>query len=131
MKRRLLQLVIAVATLLSGRCWADPGAPDAVLRCGWFDNPTPGNAWLIDRDGEWTIGIQGGHQSEGPWPTFKPSQWVRTGSGNHGHGCACLKLQVDGDSFDVQRIVSSQPRPLAACRKDAALKGKEPVNPLK
>ena len=35
------------------------------------------------------------------------------------------------DSFDVQRIVSSQPRPLAACRKDAALKGNEPVNPLK
>ena len=27
---------------------------------GWLQNPTPGNWWLVDRDGEWTIGTQGG-----------------------------------------------------------------------
>jgi hypothetical protein len=32
-------------------------------RCGWFSNPTPGNAWLKDRDGEWTIGTQGNHDT--------------------------------------------------------------------
>ena len=24
----------------------------AKTRCGWFENPAPGNAWLTDRDGE-------------------------------------------------------------------------------
>jgi hypothetical protein len=47
-------------------------------RCGWFSNPTPGNAWLEDRDGEWTVGIQGNHEAEGDWPSFKRSQRVVT-----------------------------------------------------
>jgi Protein of unknown function (DUF4087) len=37
----------------------------AVVRCGWFDNPSPSNAWLHDRDGAWSIGIQGSHQAKG------------------------------------------------------------------
>ncbi len=35
------------------------------LRCGWFDNPTPGNFWLVDRDGSWEVGVQGGYQAKG------------------------------------------------------------------
>lgn len=35
------------------------------IRCGWLDNPTPGNLWLIDRDAEWSISQQGGYESEG------------------------------------------------------------------
>ena len=34
-------------------------------RCGWFSNPTPSNAFLSDRHGEWIIGLQGGHQAKG------------------------------------------------------------------
>jgi Protein of unknown function (DUF4087) len=44
-------------------------------RCGWFSNPTPANASLFDRDGEWIIGVQGGYQAEGDWPDFEPGQW--------------------------------------------------------
>ncbi len=29
-------------------------------RCGWFENPTPANATLTDRDGTWEIASQGG-----------------------------------------------------------------------
>ena len=30
-------------------------------RCGWLANPTPANYWFYDKDGEWTIGEQGGY----------------------------------------------------------------------
>jgi Protein of unknown function (DUF4087) len=90
-------------------------------RCGWFSNPTPGNAWLVDRDGEWLIGIQGGHQSEGDWPVFKKKEWVRVNN-NYGYGCACIKMRVDHETSYVLEIKSATARPLSACRKDRSLK---------
>lgn len=86
---------------------------------------------MHDRDGEWTIGIQGGHQAEGVWPTFKSSEWVRTGNGSAGYGCVCMRVYADAESREVARVVSARVRPLSACRKDPALRGKEPENPLK
>ncbi|HET7863945.1 MAG TPA: DUF4087 domain-containing protein, partial [Burkholderiaceae bacterium] len=60
-------LVAATAALADGQApAAGAAAAQPALRCGWFDNPTPGNATLVDRDGEWTIGLQGGHQASGP-----------------------------------------------------------------
>jgi hypothetical protein len=90
-------------------------------RCGWFSNPTPANAWLIDRDGEWTIGVQGGHQAEGDWPDFKPSQWVETNV-HYGYGCACLRVNVNKQTHEVMEIKSARARPLSQCRRDPALK---------
>lgn len=102
-------------------------APIAVseTRCGWFVNPTPANAWLIDAAGEWIIGTQGGDQADGDWPSFKDSQWVKT-NGNYGHGCACMKVDTNRSDERITRIISSYAKPLSACRKDKALKGKEP-----
>lgn len=111
--------------LLIGAARAED-AVAATLRCGWFDNPTPANASLHDKDGEWTIAVQGGHQAKGDWPpAFKPAQWVRYGSGNYGFGCACLKVTVDAEEKNVVAILSAQAKPLAACRRDAAIKGVE------
>jgi hypothetical protein len=90
-------------------------------RCGWFSNPTPANAWLQDRYGEWIIGVQGGHRAEGDWPTFKARQWVRT-NGNYGYGCACMQIRVDKQTHEVLEIKSSHARMLAQCRQDPALK---------
>ena len=90
-------------------------------RCGWFDNPTPGNAWLIDRDGEWTVSLQGGAEAEGPWPDFSPAQWTAT-NGPHGHGCACLVARVDPGERRVLRILQARARPAAACRAEPGLK---------
>ena len=98
------------------------------LRCGWFDNPSPGNAWLHDRDGEWAISIQGQRQAEGRWPKFKDSQWVQTGSGSSGYGCACLKVQTNAESREILKILVAYSKPLSACRRDKTLK--EPANPL-
>lgn len=106
---------------------AAPGGATAPARfetrCGWFSNPTPANISLYDRDGNWTIGVQGGYQVGEDWdrPAFKPRQWVRT-NGNYGHGCACLQLRVDKEGGRVLEIKSARARPLSACRRDRALK---------
>jgi hypothetical protein len=105
--------------LASGRCAAAAAKPQT--RCGWFDNPTPGNAWLHDRDGEWTIAIQGVYEAQGDWPQFKDSQWVPV-NGSHGYGCACIKAVVNAKTGQIVSIISANARPLSACRKDRALK---------
>jgi Protein of unknown function (DUF4087) len=92
-----------------------------VKRCGWFANPTPGNAWLSDKDDEWTIGAQGGFQAEGNWPTFPKSMWVKT-NGSYGYGCACITGTFNGKSSQVVEIKRAVARPLSACKKDKALK---------
>jgi hypothetical protein len=89
-------------------------------RCGWFVNPTPANAWLLDRHGEWTIGVQGGYQADGDWPAFTDKQWVET-NGHYGHGCACLDVESDQASKKILRILKSQPKSLSDCRNDNAL----------
>lgn len=116
-------LLLASEALVSGL----PGRPrvpavaQSETRCGWFSNPTPANASLHDREGEWIIGVQGGYQADGDWPTFKAGQWVKT-NGNYGHGCACLRLRVNRETHEVIEIESGRARPLAACRRDRSLK---------
>lgn len=104
------------------------GANSAERRCGWFENPTPANATLTDRDGMWEIGTQGGYQAEGDWPNFSSSQWVRSGNGNYGYGCACVTADTDPDTHRMNNLVKATSRPLSACRTDRALK--EPKDSL-
>ena len=91
-------------------------------RCGWFENPSPQNVWLLDREGEWEISMQGGSEAQGDWPKFKPSQWVNAANGSYGFGCACMKVVTDKAAHAIRKIVSAQARPLGACRNDRALK---------
>jgi hypothetical protein len=93
----------------------------AETRCGWFSNPTPANASLYDREGEWIIAVQGGYQAKGDWPAFGPKQWVETNV-HHGYGCACFRLRVNRATEEVIEIESAKPRPLSACRNDRKLK---------
>ena len=116
-------LLLATIALVSGQ----PGMTDASVteqsetRCGWFSNPTPANASLHDRDAEWVIGVQGGHQAEGDWPEFGRGQWVRTNV-NYGYGCACLRVRVNHQTHEVIEIESARSRPLAVCRRDRSLR---------
>lgn len=95
-------------------------APSGTRRCGWFENPSPGNAWLTDAQGQWLIGVQGGHQAEGDWPRFPTHRWVRR-QGSYGHGCACIRVSTDAEG-QVLKIHSAASRPLRVCRADKALK---------
>ncbi len=100
-----------------------PPADKFVTRCGWLDNPTPGNLSLYDRDDEWVIGVQGGHQVEGDWemPDFTPRQWVGTNAGSYGYGCACLQLKADAGTHEVSAVKSARALPLETCRRDKSL----------
>lgn len=129
---QLQQPGLIAAFVLAMACpspWAAVAATPGTQRCGWFDNPTPANASLTDRDTDWTVGVQGGHQAQGDWPRFANRDWVRTGHGSHGYGCACMKVSTD-DKEQIVQIFSARSRPLSACRQDPALKAKEPVTPL-
>lgn len=107
--------VHAADTLLSSR------AQKTETRCGWWDNPTPSNVWFYDKDGEWTVSIQGGYQAEGDWAEFKANQWVET-NGSYGYGCTCMDVTTDKAARNILTIKNARARPLSACRKDKKLK---------
>ena len=92
-------------------------------RCGWYDNPTPANYSLYDKDREWLIGIQGGYQVEDFEAPAFGKQWVETNN-SYGYGCACFQMTVDFETSRVLEIKKSSARPLSACRKDKVLKKK-------
>ena len=121
---RLVSAFLLLATALvsvSPGSIARPTLVKSEMRCGWFSNPTPANASLFDRDGEWIIGVQGGHQAEGDWPQFSPKQWVETNR-HYGYGCACLRVRVDRSEQQILVIESGQARALSVCRRDPALR---------
>lgn len=120
--RLLLAVLLLALTMVSAspRSPIPPTLEKAEMRCGWFSNPTPANVSLFDRDGEWIIGVQGGHQADGDWPQFTAAQWVET-NGHYGYGCACLKVRVNRSTRRVIAIESARARALSVCRRDPAL----------
>ncbi|MBW4582382.1 MAG: DUF4087 domain-containing protein [Tildeniella nuda ZEHNDER 1965/U140] len=120
--------MLITVSLISGqpKTLGQSNASPLEIRCGWFSNPTPANTFLYDRDGQWTIEMQGGYQVAGNWdsPNFKPGQWVgtRPGVSDYGYGCACLQVRVNKKTQQVSEIKRSIAKPLAACRQDPALR---------
>jgi hypothetical protein len=125
-------LSIGSTLLLSGSRLAvfaaDAPEKPSEVRCGWFENSSPGNASLTDRDGEWTVAMQGEFSAKGKWPKFKDSQWVRPGNGSAGYGCACLTVTENVEEHTITAILSSHAKALSVCRRDKTLT--EPDNPL-
>jgi len=103
----------------------DPAAAPAgepARRCGWLVNPTPGNWWLSDRDGEWILASQGSEPAPGmdDMPDMSASGWVET-NGHYGYGCACVTLAYDPASRRVTKVADFRPKPLKLCRDDKRL----------
>ncbi|WP_426700967.1 DUF4087 domain-containing protein [Rhodanobacter sp. Col0626] len=126
MRQPSLQPIACLAALLwialaPAMATNPPDVARGERRCGWFENPTPGNATLTDRDGEWEIAAQGGHEADGDWPDFTDAQWVPT-HGHHGYGCACLTMRADPATHLVASIGKATARPLATCRGDRSLR---------
>lgn len=93
-------------------------------RCGYIENPTPGNYSLLDSAGEWIISVQGGHQAEGDVATPKTAkdpEYVLT-NGNYGYWCGCVTATVDAKEMKVLKIKSSRMLPLNTCLRDRKLK---------
>jgi len=92
-------------------------------RCGWVDNPTPGNWWITDRDDTWFISKMGDFQiDQKSMQYLKPSQkeYVKT-NGNYGYFCACLTVDVDKKNKRIVKIYKSEQLPIDRCANDAAL----------
>ena len=120
-----VKLLAAMLVVFAHGAFADAGQLKGQLRCGWFENPTPANAWFTDREGEWLVAVQGGHQAQGDWPRFPPWRWVRT-NGHYGYGCACMRVLTDPSGFSITKILTSSSRSLATCRKDTTLREPTP-----
>ena len=97
-------------------------ASAAERRCGWLENPTPGNWWLVDRNGTWYLGAQGTDPVEGMEliPDMENKQWVKT-NGSYGYGCACLTMEANRKDRLVTRVLSAKQLPLKVCRADRKL----------
>jgi hypothetical protein len=120
----LKSFVFIIFFAMSGLA-AMASSPKIENRCGWFDNPTPGNAWLHDKDGEWTIATQGEYEAQGHWnPAFdldNEQTFMRTGS-SYGHGCVCMKVESDLAAKKILKVSSIKIKSLSDCRKDKSLK---------
>jgi hypothetical protein len=111
--------------LLSALLATSAAAQSAERRCGWFTNPTPANWYLIDREGEWTIGEQGRYQiPDKSWdvmPDMESQGWLKTNV-HYGYGCACMKVRTDRKTMRILEILSAKPVPLQQCRADRKLR---------
>ncbi len=117
----MMYRTIAALLMLAASCLA---APAAEMRCGWLENPTPGNWWLTDRDGSWTLATQGDDYRDEVMdkvPPFDEAQYVAT-NGNYGYGCACLSVDVDKVETRIVRVHSGKTIPLTKCEADKTLK---------
>lgn len=113
--------MIALAMLAGVMCLPAGAAEN---RCGWYVNPTPGNFYLRDRDGDWWMRSQGGMEAEGfddHAPEFDPKQYVLLQPNGYGYGCACFSVDTDKAEKNITRIYSGKILPLARCRNDKAL----------
>ena len=113
-------LLILPALLLTAT--AASAQPRSEQRCGWYDNPTPGNHWLTDSSRQWLLGAQGGYQARGmdEMPDLTTSGWVNT-NGNYGYGCACMQVRTDPRNSRITQLYSARAVPLAQCRNDRRL----------
>jgi len=115
---------LLTTTLVAGSVFAAGVELKTQTLCGWYEHPTPQNMWLQDRNGQWIVGTQGGHQIEDDWgfsPKFSDSQWVKT-NGYYGYGCACITGVVNVVTHRFISISSARAQSLSVCRKDRALK---------
>lgn len=123
MRRLLLMPALLIAAgLTATSASAQRGTEN---RCGWYENPTPGNHVLTDRTRSWTIGAQGGHQARGIDRIGDASsgQWVASRpGGSYGHGCACARVRSNARNGRITEILSWRSVPLQQCRGDRRLR---------
>ncbi len=116
---RAASLSLSLAPILAVLLVAPAQAADR--RCGWLHNPTPGNYWLTDREGQWIMASQGARETPGMdrVPDMTERQWVRT-NGYYGYGCACVVMDATARR-QVLRIHSAEQLPLSRCQNDRSL----------
>jgi len=110
-------------TLLIALALCAGPARAAETRCGWLQNPTPGNWWLNDSQGMWVMRSQG--DEDGPpgmdiIPDISERDYVAT-NGSYGYACACMSVETDSGEGKITEILSFRQLSLSKCENDAAL----------
>jgi len=101
------------------------------MRCGWLENPSPANIWLIDKDATWFLSAQGrfnlDHQSlDLAYEGIKnKEQFVKTNE-NYGFSCACLTVDVNEDAEEIVKVYKSTQLNLKQCLADITIANKVP-----
>ena len=105
--------------LLIALCAAIPGSRTVEKRCGWIDNPTPANWWIVDRDGTWTFMMQGSYEATGidHIPSPLPGEYVETNV-HYGYYCGCMDVVVDPETLYIHHIYGGEALPLETCDAD-------------
>jgi hypothetical protein len=127
-KHALVGLAFVTSLVITHNSQADakkstkPIPATAQQRCGWYDNPTPSNFWLTDKEGEWTIGMQGMYQAEGieNMPDMSKRGWVITNGSSYGFGCACMTVDTisnEENNATITHIYKAKPMPIKSCTK--------------
>jgi hypothetical protein len=116
MIKKYLQTIVAVG-LLSVTLMSVAQASET--RCGWLENPTPGNWWLTDADGSWIMSAQGGEEF------LDDKSWEKVPELDGKYSCACLTVDVDNENSRIVKIYSGKSLPLKKCTTDPALPKQE------
>ncbi|MDO6963421.1 DUF4087 domain-containing protein [Rhizobium alvei] len=113
--KKLIVLSLAALPLLATTAQAE-------MRCGWIENPTPGNYWLTDRDASWVISAQGGYEAPGMEMIgdISAGDYVAT-NGNYGYGCACMDVMTDPNEKQITMIHSFKQLAISKCENDKNL----------
>lgn len=87
-------------------------------RCGWVENPTPGNWWLTDADGQWMIMTQGSYEAPGmdAIGDISAGDYVAN-NGNYGYACGCMNVDTDGEGT-ITYIYSFRQSSIGKCEND-------------
>lgn len=120
-----IPVIVALALAL-----ANAASAETELRCGWLDNPTPANWWLVDADGEWTISIQGQGEFSNFFDVAPTGPYEREGlHPSYGWSCACIEGVFDPETRRLTQTLAVRNLPLSQCREDPALPDRAPVTP--
>jgi hypothetical protein len=96
----------------------------AEQRCGYLENPTPGNWTLSDADGDWLVSSQGdGREAAGMdlIPDLTVRDFIVTNPPDHGYACVCLGVQSDATAMRILRITSVKQLSIRKCTADPNL----------
>lgn len=112
---------MAIVSLLAATLFNNVQA--AETRCGWLQNPTPGNWFLTDAEGSWTISTQGQNPNDAielPVLNEKKGWFVKTG-GSSGYACSCLSVTVDKPNKQILTASKAKQLPIKKCSTDKSL----------
>ncbi len=120
---KAMKLKLLIPAIISSCFIVVIPAKAAETRCGWLINLTSDDNWYLkDKDGQWTISVQGEYQAGGMnnMPPFNDDESFKLGV-NYRSFCACLNVVTDRNRMRMTTIQGGEQLPLSTCHEDPNL----------